>query len=188
MVINLNLIQQDDLALRRMHDTPQDYAYMATWLTDPHVLEFYEGRNNPYPLDRVLAKYRPRVRGESATVPCFLLYVGTPIGYLQYYPLSRTDTHAYGLPDTSHAYGMDLFIGEPAYWNQGLGAKFVTLATCYLSTQLHVTHLTLDPRVDNHRAIRCYERCGFRKIKLLPEHEYHEGRKHNNWLMVCERV
>ena len=41
----------------------------------------------------------------------------------------------------------------------------------------------LDPHVDNARAIRAYEKCGFRKIKLLPEHEWHEGKYVDCWLM-----
>lgn len=33
------------------------------------------------------------------------------------------------------------------------------------------------------RAIRCYEACGFRKVKRLPAHELHEGQWKDCWLM-----
>ena len=41
----------------------------------------------------------------------------------------------------------------------------------------------LDPHIGNVRAIRCYEKCGFRKVKLLSLHELHEGEYRDSWLM-----
>jgi len=37
--------------------------------------------------------------------------------------------------------------------------------------------VVLDPHVTKPRAIRCYEKWGFRKVKLLPRHELHEGER-----------
>jgi aminoglycoside 6'-N-acetyltransferase len=82
---------------------------------------------------------------------------------------------------------MDLFIGKPTYWNRGLGTTYVQLATHYLLMACAATHITLDPRVENLRAIRCYEKCGFRKIKVLLHHELHEGAYCDSWLMVYTR-
>ncbi len=33
----------------------------------------------------------------------------------------------------------------------------------------------MDPQCRNARAIACYEKCGFKKIRILPRHEMHEG-------------
>ena len=41
----------------------------------------------------------------------------------------------------------------------------------------------LDPHADNPRAIRCYEKVGFKKIKFLPKHELHDGEKVDCYLM-----
>ena len=41
----------------------------------------------------------------------------------------------------------------------------------------------LDPHANNPRALRCYEACGFRKVKFLPQHELHEGVWEDCWLM-----
>ena len=43
--------------------------------------------------------------------------------------------------------------------------------------------MVLDPHVDNERAIRCYEACGFHKVKKLPKHELHDGVWVDCWLM-----
>ena len=41
----------------------------------------------------------------------------------------------------------------------------------------------LDPHDNNPRALRCYEACGFQKIKFLPAHELREGQWEDCWLM-----
>ena len=60
----------------------------------------------------------------------------------------------------------------------------------YLSLALFfalVPRRVIDPHVDNPRAIRAYEKAGFRKQRVLKEHEFHEGRWHDAWLMTIER-
>jgi len=41
--------------------------------------------------------------------------------------------------------------------------------------------------VKNFRAIRCYEKCGFVKVKLLSGHDFHEGKYQDCWLMAINR-
>jgi aminoglycoside 6'-N-acetyltransferase len=38
----------------------------------------------------------------------------------------------------------------------------------------------------NRRAARCYEKAGFRKVRILPKHELHECVWRDSWLMVVE--
>ncbi|WP_306307200.1 GNAT family N-acetyltransferase [Alicyclobacillus acidiphilus] len=46
--------------------------------------------------------------------------------------------------------------------------------------------MVMDPRVENTRAIHVYEKCGFRQVKLLPQRELHEGKRHDCWLMEIQ--
>lgn len=185
------LAQIGSIALRPMRDDLDDYARMAHWLTDERVLAFYGGRDRPRPLAVVITQYRPRICGESPVVACFILHANEPIGYVQYYrlieQLSDVDRAAYGAWVTEASYGFDIFIGEPAYWGKGCGTQAVAVLVDYLFRQRGATWVTVDPRVDNPRAICCYEKAGFRKVKVLPKHEHHEGADHDGWLMVMER-
>ena len=81
---------------------------------------------------------------------------------------------------------MDQFIGEVDLWNRGLGTRAVLLLLTYLFRSEGARKVTLDPHADNFRAIRCYEKCGFRKVKLLPAHEMHEGANRDCWWMEVE--
>jgi len=180
------LIREGNLAIRRMRDDCRDYELMAKWLTDPRVLEFYEGRDNPLPLDRIEEKYSPRVLGQENVAPCLLVYEDAPIGYLQFYPITEEAKSAYGLPaehEVNGVYAIDQFIGEAGLWNRGIGTRAISLLLQYLFRVKGARNVILDPHVGNARAIRCYEKCGFRKVKLLPRHEFHEGEYRDSWLM-----
>jgi hypothetical protein len=41
------LISDAEVSIRLMPDEPDDYQVMSKWLSDPRVLEFYEGRDHP---------------------------------------------------------------------------------------------------------------------------------------------
>ena len=58
---------------------------------------------------------------------------------------------------------------------------------CYLFERLDVQRVIVEPRVSNHRAIRRYEKAGFRKVRGLPCNEPHEGEYRDSWLMAVER-
>lgn len=175
-----DIYQEGEYRLRRMEDTAADYNLLARWLTDPRVLEFYEGRDNPFPVEKVREKYAPRVLAVEGVVPCIMEYAGHAIGYLQFY---LADPVEYQFEGRGRVYALDLFIGVPEYWGRGAGTQFVRLLLCHLFERQGADWVILDPHVDNARAIRAYEKCGFRKIKLLAQHELHEGRYVDCWLM-----
>jgi aminoglycoside 6'-N-acetyltransferase len=181
----MNLVEDRDLALRLMRDDEADYAVMARWLTDPQVLEYYEGRDNPFPVERVRREFSPGVLAREHVTPCLFLLNSEPIGFAQYYPIDEQGRLAYELDadDLTAMYGIDQFIGVPKLWNTGTGTRSVSLLLRYLFEQLRARQVILDPHVENPRAIRCYEKCGFRKVKLLRAHEVHEGDVGDCWLM-----
>jgi aminoglycoside 6'-N-acetyltransferase len=121
-----------------MRNDTAEYELMAKWLTDPRVLEFYEGRDNPYPLARIVNEYSRSVLYSQGVTPCFLISKGGPIGYMQFCPVaSEEDLLSYGLEATdaaSNIFGLDQFIGEPEYWDRGIGTRAVQLMLSYLFT------------------------------------------------------
>ncbi len=176
-----DIFEEGAYYLRRMEDSLEDYSLLARWLTDPRVLEFYEGRDNPFPLEKVKEKYAPRVLSAEGVISCIMEYECHPVGYLQFYAADPGD---YQFDGRGKIYALDLFIGAPEYWGQGIGTQFVRLLLCYLFEAKSADWVIIDPHNDNTRAIRAYEKAGFRKIKLLPQHELHEGKYIDCWLMA----
>lgn len=173
------LFQNDKLTVRQLKQ--KDDSLLVKWLSDPSVLEFYEGRDNPFDLHKVHEKFYYR---ENGVVRCIVEFDQIPIGYIQYYPVDSDERKLYGYADTSDViYGMDQFIGDVAYWNKGIGTLLVNSMVEFLVEQNQADRVVMDPQTWNERAIRCYEKCGFKKVKLLPKNELHEGEYRDCWLI-----
>ena len=121
------LARSGDVAIRLLRDEDQDYRLMARWLSNERVLQFYEGRDNPSDIDRVIEKFSPRAMGVDYVVPCLMLYQDNPIGYIQYYNLQESNGREYGLETIESVFGVDMFIGEPDLWGQGIGTSVLTM-------------------------------------------------------------
>lgn len=185
------LISDAEVSIRLMRDELGDYQVMSKWLSDPRVLEFYEGRDHPLALEQIQSEYAPRIRGEEDITPCLITLQSVPIGYMQFYLVGEESRNSYGLPADEcleAVYGIDQFIGEVSCWNRGLGTRSISLLLRYLFQTKSARKVILDPHVTNLRAIRCYEKCGFRRVKVLAAHELHEGVLRDAWLMEASSV
>jgi aminoglycoside 6'-N-acetyltransferase len=172
-------ISNGDLEIRRLKD--DDKYILAKWLSDPEVLQYYEGRDCPFTIEMVEEKFF--VQRDEA-VRCMFLFEGKEIGYVQYYPIDEEERTKYGYSHSNEEiYGTDQFIGEPDYWNRGVGTMLINALKEYLIGIKSVDRLVMDPMLWNERAIRCYEKCGYKKIKILPQNELHEGAWHDSWLV-----
>jgi len=82
-------------------------------------------------------------------------------------------------PMHRHA-GIDVFITAPRH-GQGLGSDAVRTLARFLIEERGHHRLTIDPAVDNERAIRAYRRVGFREVGVMREYErgtdgiWHDG-------------
>jgi aminoglycoside 6'-N-acetyltransferase len=175
------MITDSELLIRKM--IADDFPFMAKWLTDEKVLEFYEGRDNPHDLKKVQKVYGPKVEGNHYVTPCIIEVNETPIGYVQYYMLEEDGYESYGYSTDEVIYGIDQFIGETGYWGKGYGTRMVQAVVEYLFNVKKADRVVLDPQTWNERAIRCYEKCGFKKVKLLSQNEMYEGKLRDCYLM-----
>ena len=82
-------------------------------------------------------------------------------------------------PDYRHA-SIDLFL-TMARHGQGLGADTVRTLARWLFDERGHHRITIDPAVANERAIRSYERVGFKRVGVLrryergPDGTWHDG-------------
>ncbi len=85
-------------------------------------------------------------------------------------------------PDYRHA-GIDLFL-DTVHQGQGLGPEAIALVARYLFEARGHHRLTIDPAAANLRAIRAYERVGFRPVGVMRKYERgHDGTWHDGLLM-----
>ena len=102
-----------------------------------------------------------KARGEDEGVTVLAIVVdGEVAGLIQHY--EETD------PEFRHA-GMDLFLGAP-FHGRGLGTDAVRTLARHLVRDHGHHRLVIDPAADNARAIRCYEKVGFRRVGVMREY------------------
>jgi aminoglycoside 6'-N-acetyltransferase len=157
------MIFKNDILIRPMNEG--DYALMAKWLSDEKVLEHYGPRLT---LEQVIAKYGPRIEGNHSVKPYIIEYKNTPIGYMQYYPITTAQLKLYGYSEENEkVFGVDQFIGDTSFWGKGIGTTMIGLLLDCINLKEGIQRVLLDVKNTNVRAIRCYKKCGFQIVRSL---------------------
>lgn len=135
--------------------TPADFPQMLKWLQTPHVKQWWDDGDDT--LKKVAEHYGPVDPGTGS----FILLETTsarerPIGYFQY---AETGDGTIGI---------DQFIGEPDCLNRGIGTQAILLFVALIREQYGSVPIVLDPVPENTRAIRCYEKVGFKHVETCP--------------------
>ncbi len=180
-----------ELSFRFMRDADDDHAVVAGWLADDEVARHFGGRDRPRSPDALRAKYTERIHRGPA-FPTLLLRDGRPIGFLQFYALADLDegeAKLFAVPpsDRRRRFGIDLFVGEPALWGTGLGSRAIRAFVDWLFAERDAVAVYADPRVENPRSVRAFEKADMRKLRVLPGHEPYEGSRRDCWLLVADR-
>ncbi len=135
--------------------TPDDLPLLLEWLTKDHIKEWWDDGEDT--LQKVVRNYGEPEEG----VERFILIrsdggVEKPIGYFQYYLI----------PDGT--IGIDQFIGEEDCINRGVGSEAIKMFVEMIMRERRPTSVILDPSPENKRAIRCYEKVGFKHYETKP--------------------
>jgi len=77
-----------------------------------------------------------------------------------------------------------LTIGEKQLWGKGLGSDALRIAIRLAFDKLNLNRLWLTTLVNNSRAVRCYEKCGFVREGLLRQESFVDG-KYRDVLMMA---
>jgi len=74
---------------------------------------------------------------------------------------------------------LGIFIGEKTFWNQGIGTEATGLLLDFAFNILNLHNVYLSVMSYNKRAIRCYEKIGFKKVGEHREFIFVSGQYHN---------
>ena len=59
---------------------------------------------------------------------------------------------------------LDIWLKDAAHCGLGYGAQAISLLVEYLKNELNIHRLIIRPKAENVRAIRAYEKAGFRRV------------------------
>lgn len=131
-------------------------------LTAPENAEWWPG----YDAERVRRDYFDEPDGEAVLYA--VEHDGAVVGFIQSY--EETD------PEYRHA-GIDVTLA-PGATDRGLGTDTVRTLARHLFEDDGHHRLVIDPAAANSRAIRCYEKVGFRPVGIMRRYEQ-DG--HGGW-------
>jgi len=159
--------------------TPADYSMMREWMNRPHWREWW---GDP---DEEFGFVIDMVEGRDTTRPYIFHVDGVPAGYIQVWyigdhqcePWTTDNPWLAELP--AETVGVDLSIGEPSLLSKGIGTETLRQFVSMLVAEGR-REIIIDPDPENGRAVRAYEKAGFRTIPELL------GRTGDSLIMKCD--
>lgn len=145
--------------------TESDLGLLHRWLNRPHVVEWWGGERPS--VDQVRAHYLPRVLAQECVTPYIGLLDGRPFAFAQSYVALGAGGGWWADETDPGVRGIDQAIGEPDLVGRGLGTQLVRALLARLFTDPAVTRVQTDPAPSNGKAIRCYEKAGFRRVRPI---------------------
>lgn len=145
---------------------PDDLALLARWMDTPHWRQWW---GDP---EEELGFICDMIEGRDTTRPFLFLVEGRPAGYIQYWIIGHHQNGIWvkdnpwlmALP--SDAIGVDLSIGAADDLSKGYGSLALKAFVAMLRSE-GFANIIIDPDPTNGRAVRAYEKAGFRPIPEL---------------------
>jgi RimJ/RimL family protein N-acetyltransferase len=143
--------------------TAGDIPRLHEWLNRPHVAEWWGDDVSFAAVDR-------DVRADLASpfiTPFLACLGGEPVGFIQAYVVMSADPDWWQDERDPGARGIDQFLADESQLGQGLGSAMVAQFVARLFEDPGVTKVQTDPSPENGRAIRAYEKAGFRRVETI---------------------
>jgi len=132
---------------------PSDFPQLVSWSNDPELSAYIEG-DYPNTLEACPEWYQNgKANRHSQRYAIVIAADDRLIGDIE------LDHIAWRSGDAE----LRIRIGEKEYWDQGYGTDAVMSLAGDAFTRMNLSRIYLRVFSFNERAIRCYEKCGFRK-------------------------
>lgn len=141
-------------------DAWDDYS----WETDPELAELDAAPVVRMAYSQYLMDYDVEVRRSSPTSRLFAVDTldGEHIGNCSYYNLDEDNCEV----------ELGIMIGNRDYWDRGYGTEAVITLVNHIFGNLKVNRIHLKTLESNHRAQKCFQKCGFIVCGQLTKYEY----------------
>lgn len=145
---------------------PDDLSILRAWMHRPHWREWW---GDP---DQEISYIKDMIEGRDTTRPFLILRDKKPCGYIQVWfiadnrhePWLTAAPWLLELPD--HAVGVDLSLSDDQSVGKGFGSRALAAFVARLHAEGH-DEIWIDPDPANLRAVRAYQKAGFREHPVL---------------------
>ena len=165
-MIETGVLRGRTVRLRPLEES--DVSLLTGWYGDDDVrfwLHLSEDTPDMLTADAHRHRYELLRADPARVLWCIETAAGQPIGSLTLFDINPVHGRA----------ELGVMIGEKDCWARGYGTDAIGQALAYAFGELDLRRVSLITDVDNERAIRCYEKCGFVREGLLRAHRLRDG-------------
>lgn len=76
-----------------------------------------------------------------------------------------------------------IFIGDKEYWGRGYGTDAMKVLVKFIFEQMNINKIKLNVYSFNNRAVKSYEKCGFKLEGTLRQEIFRDGKYHDEYVM-----
>lgn len=149
-----------------------DIPLFVRWFNDPEVRQ-YLSLYQPMSAAQEERWFERQLESQNNQVYAIETAEGTHIGNIGLHDINWKERSA----------ELGIVIGEKAYWGAGYGSDAIKALLHFAFGEMNLHRVQLRVFDFNPRAIRCYEKCGFKQEGCMRESLYHEGRYRDQLLM-----
>lgn len=149
-----------NITFRYLENSDYDFKLLYNWCKNEYIYKWFEQRELSF--DEIVAKYQKKLNSKKQDL-FIIKYDNHEIGFLQIYKFEN-DIDLKCIKKNQNIYEFDLFIGEEKYLDKGIGTKIVSVVNNMIYSKYNADAIILRPFERNIRAIRCYEKCGYKIV------------------------
>ena len=152
-----------------LDDASEEYC---RWLNDPEVNKYLETREATIEDLKAYIKMK-RESKDTLFMGIFLKENDKHIGNLKLEPIDFEEKKA----------TFSILLGDKNEWGKGIGSEATELIVRYAFNELGLNKVDLGVISENTKAIRSYEKVGFKIIGRVPKCLDHDGIKYDKIIM-----
>lgn len=154
----------------------EDIPIFVRWLNDPEVRQYLE-MYLPMSVAEEEQWFEAYLKDDTSRIFGIETEEGRLIGNIGLHNLDWKNRKAL----------LGIVIAEREYWGRGYGTDAVTTLLDFAFNEMNLHRVSLSVFEFNERAVRCYEKCGFRHEGRAKEALFRDGSYHDHFLMAILR-
>ena len=151
---------------------PDDYEIYTKWLCDPEVNQNIGSAHITYSLGKEKELLETLANGDT-NFSIIAKDTNKVIGSTNLFDINEVSRHC----------EVGIFIGDPDYRNNGYGYETLKVLMNFGFNQLNMNAIMLKVFSYNKRAIKCYEKVGFKHTGTIRQRTYLNGEYHDTLIM-----